>query len=432
MKSFNKYFFKTAEVDMQNIKKFVSILIVFTINSFSQFNSWVPTSGPINELSGSHIPVYGLTSISNNLVFAGTKAYGLFKTTDKGMSWIKVSTALTLSNSTISYLISDRRDYLYAATSTGFFLSSNMGSTWRYRWQSLSAVQAVAVGANNKIFAGTAQGMFISTDEGNSWTNPIELLGKNVWVIKSNNNNVFAGTMGKGIYRSTNNGDSWDQLDTTNGLTDMYVWGLAIDTTNDKIFAGTKFGGLLVSTNNGNNWEKFSGFSTGGIFVHNNSIYCGTRGSGIFYSSNSGSTWDTINTGITNLFVNCFTIDKEGYIYCGSDSGVHISSSSVTGVENPKVLPNNFILYQNFPNPFNPATTVSFGLPVDSKVTLTLYSMLGEVVLKNELGLKMAGNHQLQMNLSSKASGVYFYEMEASPVDGSKNFHQVKKMILMK
>lgn len=414
---------------MQNIKKIIGVLFVLTINSFSQFNYWVPTSGPLNEVSGSHIPVYGLTSISNNLVFAGTKADGLFKTTDKGMSWIEVS---TLSNSTISYLISDRRDYLYAATSTGFYLSSNMGSTWYYRWQSLSAVQAVAVGVNNKIFAGTTQGMFISTDEGKSWTNPIELQGKYVWVIKSNNNNVFAGTMGKGIYRSTNNGDSWDQLDTTNGLTDMYVWGLAIDTTNNKLFAGTRLGGLLVSTNSGNNWEQISEFSTGGIYVHNNSIYCGTRGSGIFYSSNSGSTWDTINTGITNLFVNCFTIDKEGYIYCGSDSGVHISNSSITGVENPKVLPNNFILYQNFPNPFNPATTVSFGLPVDSKVTLTLYNMLGEVVLKNDIGVKASGNHQLQLDLRSKASGVYFYEMEANPVDGSKNFRQVKKMILMK
>ncbi|MCK9212298.1 MAG: carboxypeptidase regulatory-like domain-containing protein [Ignavibacteriaceae bacterium] len=104
----------------------------------------------------------------------------------------------------------------------------------------------------------------------------------------------------------------------------------------------------------------------------------------------------------------------------------------VVSVSNEEVIPVIYSLSQNYPNPFNPTTTVAYGIPVESKVTLTLYNMLGEVILKNDLGIKASGSHQLQMDLRSKASGVYFYEMEANPLDGSKNFRQVKKMILLK
>jgi len=121
-----------------------------------------------------------------------------------------------------------------------------------------------------------------------------------------------------------------------------------------------------------------------------------------------------------------------GYITTNSPISP-VQSGRVTDTkETGEILPNEFQLKQNYPNPFNPTTTIAYAVPVDSKVTLTLYNMLGEVVLKNELGEKACGNHQVQMDLSSKASGVYFYEMEANPVDGSKNFRQVKKMILMK
>ncbi|OQY72252.1 MAG: hypothetical protein B6D45_09230, partial [Ignavibacteriales bacterium UTCHB3] len=85
----------------------------------------------------------------------------------------------------------------------------------------------------------------------------------------------------------------------------------------------------------------------------------------------------------------------------------------------------------NFPNPFNPSTTIEFSLKADARVTLKLYNALGQEV-KTILGDNYAmGNYKIDFNASGLNSGVYFYTIEASGVDGSK-FTATKKMILMK
>jgi len=109
-----------------------------------------------------------------------------------------------------------------------------------------------------------------------------------------------------------------------------------------------------------------------------------------------------------------------------------VGSQSFIQERKAAIIPTEYLLYQNFPNPFNPATTIAFGLPKESNVTLTLYNMLGEVVLKNELGEKASGYHELLLDLRSNPSGVYFYAIHANALDGSKNFREVKKMMLLK
>ncbi|MDP3684357.1 MAG: T9SS type A sorting domain-containing protein, partial [Ignavibacteria bacterium] len=109
-----------------------------------------------------------------------------------------------------------------------------------------------------------------------------------------------------------------------------------------------------------------------------------------------------------------------------------VGSQSFIQERKVAIIPTEYLLYQNFPNPFNPATTIAFGLPKESNVTLTLYNMLGEVVLKNELGSRTSGYHELLLDLSGKTSGVYFYAIQANALNGSKNFREVKKMMLLK
>lgn len=89
-------------------------------------------------------------------------------------------------------------------------------------------------------------------------------------------------------------------------------------------------------------------------------------------------------------------------------------------------LPSDFSLMQNFPNPFNPITTITYSLPINSKVTLTVFDAVGNelLVLVNEE--KSAGVHSVDFNASNLASGLYFYKMQAN------NFIQTKKMILLK
>lgn len=95
-------------------------------------------------------------------------------------------------------------------------------------------------------------------------------------------------------------------------------------------------------------------------------------------------------------------------------------------------IPENFMISQNYPNPFNPSTSINFDLPVDSKVTLKLYDLLGREVysvFNNEI--IQSGFHYTQLNLSSLSSGVYFYRVIASGIDG-RVFITSKKMLLMK
>ena len=91
-----------------------------------------------------------------------------------------------------------------------------------------------------------------------------------------------------------------------------------------------------------------------------------------------------------------------------------------------KVIPEQFVLYQNYPNPFNPATTITYDLPEDSHVTLTVYDVLGQVVAELVSGDIVSGQHQVVWNASNMASGVYIYRLTA------KGASQTSKMILVK
>ena len=89
-------------------------------------------------------------------------------------------------------------------------------------------------------------------------------------------------------------------------------------------------------------------------------------------------------------------------------------------------IPAEFVLYQNYPNPFNPNTTIKFGIPADSKVTLEVYNVIGEIVatLLNEV--MQTGYHQIELNGAGLTSGIYLYRITAG------EFISTKKFVIMK
>ncbi|MBK9227510.1 MAG: T9SS type A sorting domain-containing protein [Ignavibacteria bacterium] len=89
-------------------------------------------------------------------------------------------------------------------------------------------------------------------------------------------------------------------------------------------------------------------------------------------------------------------------------------------------VPDKFSLSQNYPNPFNPSTTISFDIPVDSKVMITLFDMSGREVANLVNEFKTAGYYSVSFNASSLSSGAYFYRIDAG------NFVDTKKMLLVK
>lgn len=95
------------------------------------------------------------------------------------------------------------------------------------------------------------------------------------------------------------------------------------------------------------------------------------------------------------------------------------------------VQPKEFILYQNYPNPFNPETVIHFQLATKSNVSLKVYNIIGQevkTIINNNLE---AGTHNIKFSADGLNSGVYFYTLEASNIDGNK-FTSTKKMIVLK
>ena len=94
-------------------------------------------------------------------------------------------------------------------------------------------------------------------------------------------------------------------------------------------------------------------------------------------------------------------------------------------------LPQKYSLSQNFPNPFNPETTISFGLPVDSELNISIYNLLGQKISLLTSGYFNAGFHSVTWKgISDKGmevpAGVYLYRIETD------SYRDMKKMILMK
>jgi len=100
-------------------------------------------------------------------------------------------------------------------------------------------------------------------------------------------------------------------------------------------------------------------------------------------------------------------------------------------VEVEVTIPDVFALEQNYPNPFNPSTKINFSLAVDSKVSLKVFDVLGQEVVTLISSDLVAGTHNVDFSAASMNSGVYFYRIEATGIDGT-NFTSVKKMLLTK
>jgi IS1 family transposase len=98
-----------------------------------------------------------------------------------------------------------------------------------------------------------------------------------------------------------------------------------------------------------------------------------------------------------------------------------------TGVTEPvAVIPKEYRLEQNFPNPFNPSTLINYSIPKNSYVTLKIYDMLGREVANLVSEYKEAGDYSYNFNGKEYSSGIYFYKLTAG------DFTSTKKMMLNK
>ncbi|MFA8342886.1 MAG: DUF1566 domain-containing protein [Rhodothermaceae bacterium] len=132
-----------------------------------------------------------------------------------------------------------------------------------------------------------------------------------------------------------------------------------------------------------------------------------------------------------------YTFVNNGYYFGNAPQGdasrsynyvrlVRNVENGTTSVDENSITPENYKLDQNYPNPFNPSTKISFSLPEETRVSLKIFNLIGEVVkvlVDEELP---AGQHTYQFDASDMMSGVYFYTIVTS------EFTQTRKMILLK
>lgn len=128
------------------------------------------------------------------------------------------------------------------------------------------------------------------------------------------------------------------------------------------------------------------------------------------------------------------TIQMGGYTTQGVD--FVLSPAGVLSADEEEV-PSAFSLAQNFPNPFNPATSIGFTLAGQSDVRLSVYNLIGQELATLVNGILPAGAHTVAwsgVDAAGRAlsSGVYLYRLKATPLSGGEPFNEMRKMVLMK
>lgn len=141
------------------------------------------------------------------------------------------------------------------------------------------------------------------------------------------------------------------------------------------------------------------------------------------YYSTSGQVSDMTATGIGETTIS----DAKGDIpHAFADIITAGWKTQLMSVEKTDVLPLSYSLEQNFPNPFNPSTTIRFAIPVSGFTSLKVFNLLGQEVATLVSEELPAGWKEVTWNASGISSGIYFYTLRAG------NFVEVKKMLMLK
>ncbi len=313
--------------------------------------------------------------------------------------------------------------------------------------------------SSHEIGFGTDRGIFISTDGGFSFdfasgisANAIvdELFTHQRILARDPNDDsqVFAyfegGSNEGGVYSSNNSGRSWTYMSQQPLPQDTYFDKgclKAHNSTSELLYIAILNEGLFFSNNGGNSWNSLGNFNSATQVDarDNNIVVFGNENGGndyneIFYSTNSGSTWSVItNTTYRLPSTSHLTLDpnNSNRIWIStSGQGVYmydINSKDRNMYANVyENLPDRFSLLQNFPNPFNPSTSIRFSVPFKGLVTLKVFDVMGKEVALLINDERNPGEYTIDFNASELSSGIYFYKLTAG------SFVSTKKMILVK
>jgi choice-of-anchor A domain-containing protein/uncharacterized repeat protein (TIGR01451 family) len=360
-------------------------------------------------------------------LIAGTWGGKVYSSVNGGANWTRINEGMNVGYIWGIAIDSLSNDY-YIATSEGVFVSKDHST-----WISLNLnddVRAITFDRNNNLYAGTwGNGIYKSTDFGATWNqinNGLTNLAIHALIVNTANN-LFVGTFGGGIYKSIDNGNNWFSL---NGPYN-YIWSLGVN-SNDMLFAGTYSNGLFTSSDNGLTWTYENGVASNyiyGVSVDtSDNVFVSAWEGGVYYFSKllTESTWQ--NYGLVGFRVSSIVIspDTKSLLAGTSDGKVFAMNNPLTSVEESIAIPTNFSLSQNYPNPFNPTTTINVSIAKTGNYSLQVYNILGQLVTTLFEGEMNPGNYKVTFSAGNLASGIYIYRLQGNNINISK------KMVLLK
>jgi photosystem II stability/assembly factor-like uncharacterized protein len=410
--------------------------------------SWTNISDGLTETC-----VYSCTAVSEKIFYAGVSNTGLKKTTDGGLTW---QTLIADRSTDPGYAIVSRKNPELVYTNVylnggGLSVSADAGTTWQTRPPSPFVF---AVGPDDSTmyrgeFLGsdshgyTVAGLAKSPDQGMTWgsldlglgdVNSIdeiivdpsdgEMVYVLVWIRGTVNTNK--------LIKSTDGGSHWTVVADSvayvclNEQNPEYVY--YTSTSLDKP-------GSYVSSNGGATFQKIAG----GYLLKwlaadptwTNVAYAVTDDGTVIVTSDTGRTWEISpridqQSGLKGIHA-VSTIDG-GTLLLAETWTNGVLSYKIEGPCSVETIaePRRSSLWQNFPNPFNPATTICFQLSAISWISVKVYDVLGREVATLVDELHLPGTYSVRWDASDLPSGVYFCRMRAG------SFVETKKLLLLK
>ncbi|TRZ64810.1 T9SS C-terminal target domain-containing protein [bacterium] len=413
----------------------VLALLIITGSCYSQ--NWT------QQPSGISSTLFGVSFAKSNpsIGFTVGEAGFILGTIDRGVNWF------TSSQNVAYWLQSSSVVNTNTTFVVGFdpFLgwqkirrTTTGGSYWDDLWgNAVTNLYSVSFSDANH---GTAVGRFATVirtvDGGVNWNyqNPgtiYDLLGVS---FVNNQTGWIVGALGT-IRKTTNGGDLW--LNQTSPDTNKLN---CVSFYNELYGTAVGIVGMIATTSNGGfTWVRRTvpgiGVSLNGVSQTSqyNITVVGNSGT-ILRSNDGGNNWYNQPSGFPNetlysvWFLDAYTgvaVGSAGLILRTSNAGGNFNNV-ISVNESGSEIPNKFELEQNYPNPFNPSTVINYSLPVNSNVSLKVYSSNGREIEQMVNSKQTAGKYSVNFNAVNLPSGIYFYTLITD------KFRETKKMILIK
>jgi len=234
------------------------------------------------------------------------------------------------------------------------------------------------------------------------------------------------GDRGTALY-TTDGGETWNPAVTATGVV---LHGVLL-LPDGQGWAGGDNGRLLYTPDGGASWgpiiNSYSASWRDFAYLGDDELVAVGDGGAIIRSTDLGYTWTLDVSSISDDLYGCATGQDGRYAWAVGENGVvlHAGGEVTSAPNRDRNMPQDYALAV-YPNPFNPRATITFDLPVTTRVSLVIYDVTGRIAARLTDGMLSSGAHSMTFDGSALSSGIYFARLEA----GSAS--QTRKLVLLK